>query len=375
MIKWFHIFLQHHKGKLHNSGNNENIEKVIKIRGVKSKIPMDRIQKAIFISIISTAVISWVLSKDQPDMMKAMMTYDPIAISLFAASWTVGMAAMMFPAITPMVLLYNRLINRDNNAGDGREDIKTSSQSAIVIEGNDKGIRDRNRPLFANSANMILFVGSYLVVWATTGIALLLAWSIPMNYFFIHLQSNHHQQEQSQQQLQFVYGIILIISGVYQFSSLKRKCLGYCESPLSFFMRRWRSGTIGAVKMGTYHGLYCLGCCWPYFLLMVALGWMNLLWMGLFAGIIFGEKIWCKGIWIARCVGIGLAIVGMMTIIGMMTIPTMHMGGDGMNGDSLKKDSMIGMNHNMNDNLMASNMDMIKKGITTTIGMQNMKGM
>jgi len=333
---------------------------------------MDRIQKAIFISIISTAAISWVLSKDQPDMMKAMMTYDPIAISLFAASWTVGMAAMMFPAITPMVLLYNRLISRDNNAGDGREDIKSSSQSSIVIEGNDKGIRDRNRPFFANSANMILFVGSYLLVWAITGIVLLLAWSIPMNYFFIHLQSNHHQQ----QQLQIVYGIILIISGIYQFSSLKRKCLGYCESPLSFFMRRWRSGTIGAVKMGTYHGLYCLGCCWPYFLIMVALGWMNLLWMGLFAGIIFGEKIWCKGIWIARCAGIGLAIVGMMTIIGMMTIPTMHMGGGsgGMNGDSLKKDSMIGMNHNMNDNMMASNMDMIKKGTTTTT-MQNMKGM
>jgi len=98
--------------------------------------------------------------------------------------------------------------------------------------------------------------------------------------------------------------------------------------------------------------------------------------MGLFAGIIFGEKIWCKGIWIARCAGIGLAIVGMMTIIGMMTIPTMHMGGGsgGMNGDSLKKDSMIGMNHNMNDNMMASNMDMIKKGTTTTT-MQNMKGM
>ena len=270
---------------------------------------MDRIQKAIFISIISTAAISWVLSKDQPDMMKAMMTYDPIAISLFAASWTVGMAAMMFPAITPMVLLYNRLISRDNNAGDGREDIKSSSsQSSIVIEGNDKGNRDRNRPFFANSANVIIFVGSYLVVWAMTGIALLLAWSIPMNYFFMHLQSNHHHQQQ--QQLQIVYGIILIISGVYQFSSLKRKCLGYCESPLSFFMRRWRSGTIGAVKMGTYHGLYCLGCCWPYFLLMVALGWMNLLWMGLFAGIIFGKRYGVKVYGLLDVQELGLQLLG-----------------------------------------------------------------
>jgi predicted metal-binding membrane protein len=34
-----------------------------------------------------------------------MMNYNPIAISLFTISWTAGMAAMMFPAIAPMVLL------------------------------------------------------------------------------------------------------------------------------------------------------------------------------------------------------------------------------------------------------------------------------
>jgi len=50
---------------------------------------------------------------------------------------------------------------------------------------------------------------------------------------------------------------------------------------------------------------------------MVALGWMNLLWMGLFAAIIFGEKIWSRGIWIARASGIGLAVVGVMVIVGM----------------------------------------------------------
>ncbi len=49
------------------------------------------------------------------------MSYDPIAISLFTISWTIGMAAMMFPAITPMVLLYNKLINRSNDGGSGRD--------------------------------------------------------------------------------------------------------------------------------------------------------------------------------------------------------------------------------------------------------------
>ena len=46
------------------------------------------------------------------------MTLNPIAVTIFTISWTVGMAAMMFPAIIPMVLLYNRLSNSktdDNN--------------------------------------------------------------------------------------------------------------------------------------------------------------------------------------------------------------------------------------------------------------------
>ena len=118
--------------------------------------------------------------------------------------------------------------------------------------------------------------------------------------------------------IQYLYGALLIIAGAYQFTPLKRICIGYCESPMSFFMRRWRDGISGAVNMGVYHGIYCLGCCWAYFLLMVALGWMNLLWMGLFAGIIFGEKIWSRGIWVARAAGIGLAITGVLVAAGMV---------------------------------------------------------
>jgi predicted metal-binding membrane protein len=256
------------------------------------------------------------MSKDQPDMMKAMMTYDSIAIALFTVSWTTGMAAMMFPAISPMVLLYNRLIkNNDNNADriSNGKDKQVLSSTSIVIEGkndnansNNEAI-DKQQPSSYYFTKMILFVGSYLAVWALTGLVLLLAWSVPMNSFVV--------MGIERKQLDIIYGVLLIIAGAYQFSPLKTVCIGYCESPLSFFMRRWRSGIIGALKMGTYHGLYCLGCCWPYFLLMIALGWMNLLWMGLFACIIFGEKMWSKGIWIARIAGIGLMTLGLIAII------------------------------------------------------------
>ena len=269
---------------------------------------MYKLQKIILLSLVTTSALAWVVSKDQPDMMKAMMTYDPITISLFTASWTVGMAAMMFPAISPMVLLYNRLIKSNNDTGSGSSIGKDEVSSSLVVE--EKNNNDHNKhhsSTFSYFLKMMLFVGCYLAVWALTGIVLLLAWSVPMNTFVV--------MGIERKQLDVIYGVLLIIAGAYQFSPLKTTCIGYCESPLSFFMRRWRSGTIGAVKMGIYHGLYCLGCCWPYFLLMVSLGWMNLLWMGLFACVIFGEKIWSRGVWVARIAGIGLMTLGLIAII------------------------------------------------------------
>ena len=248
---------------------------------------MDRLQKILLIALISTSAGAWIASQAfQDDMMIAMAKpYSPLSISLFAAVWTAGMAAMMFPAISPVILLYAKLVK--------------NSITTLVVEGG-KG---------PNLVKMALFVGCYLTVWALIGLALLLSWSLLLNSAVAATGLSS-----------VIYGLILIVAGGYQFSPLKAKCLGYCESPVSFFMRRWRSGTAGAATMGTYHGLYCLGCCWPYFLLMVALGWMNILWMALFAGIIFGEKMWSRGIWVARVAGIGLAIAGVITALGILDI-------------------------------------------------------
>ena len=326
---------------------------------------MNRIQKILIFSLIFMSAIMWLVSIQQYDTMMStmMMFYNPIALSIFTLIWITGMAAMMFPAISPMVLLYDRLIKSDNNSRVNRR-VKEGKSSLIVSKGKEKEEEKeevkKSSSLLAflrwpsYSLKIILFVGSYLAVWAFTGIALLIAWSVPMNYFFMGMNSSLL----SKQQLDLVFGILLIISGLYQFSPLKTKCLGYCESPMSFFMRRWRSGTIGAAKMGTYHGLYCLGCCWPYFLLMIALGWMNLFWMALFAAVIFGEKIWLRGgIWVARSAGISFMIVGVLAILGLIEIPTgIEIGKD----NSVMDDSMhmtpmdIGNNNNINMNSLCN---------------------
>jgi predicted metal-binding membrane protein len=321
---------------------------------------LDKSQKIILLSLLSISIITWLFSIEQPDMMEAMMTLNPIAVTIFTISWTIGMAAMMFPAIIPMVLLYNRIIsneynNNDNNKDDNLSLVSKFNQHTDNLEKKENRQHSRSFALLSKRAFKTSgFVGTYLLVWALTGVMLLVVWSIVMNNLLIGY---------SIQDFAIVSGILLIVSGIYQFSPLKERCLGYCESPLSFFMKRWKGNQLkDGLKMGLYHGMYCLGCCWPYFLLMIALGWMNILWMGLFAAIIFAEKVWSKGIWIARGAGIVFIIAGFLSITGIL--PTimeeggMHDSHDGMNNMMMEDSSQDKDEDNTSGNNMDMDMDM-----------------
>jgi hypothetical protein len=71
-------------------------------------------------------------------MSTMMIFYNPIALSIFTVIWTPGMAAMMFPAISPMVLLYYRLIKTNNNTSSSSDEASTQRKgeagaSSLVI--------------------------------------------------------------------------------------------------------------------------------------------------------------------------------------------------------------------------------------------------
>jgi len=341
---------------------------------------MKNISSIIIIIVISISVFTWFVSIWQYNtMMSSMMTFyfSPVALSLFVVIWTAGMAAMMFPAIIPMVLFYNRLIDSSTGSKDNSQ-FNHIRQMLYHGQDNTRSDKDNNNNGIPNTVNqgqnkrrktynlsnvlrpktyyMMIFILSYLAIWAITGTILLIGWSYALDILLSQLGMNDIQQQHQQQQkdhlsINIIYGVLLIVSGIYQFSSLKARCLGYCESPLSFFMRRWRKGGLGAVKMGAYHGLYCLGCCWPYFLLMVALGWMNIFWMGLFASIIFAEKIWAKrGLLIARITGICFISIGILSLTGMILLPSDPM-------SSISDNNMMSMDKSMDMDMSASPSD------------------
>ena len=73
----------------------------------------------IIATAISISAATWLVSMWQYNaMMSSMMMFhtDLGALSLFVVIWTAGMAAMMFPAIIPMILVYNRLTGSNNTS-------------------------------------------------------------------------------------------------------------------------------------------------------------------------------------------------------------------------------------------------------------------
>lgn len=86
-------------------------------------------------------------------------------------------------------------------------------------------------------------------------------------------------------------GLLLVLAGSYQQSSLKAACLALCRNPMMFFMARWREGASGALWLGMQHGLICIGCCWALMMLMFVTGTMNLLWMALLGAAMLAEKL------------------------------------------------------------------------------------
>jgi predicted metal-binding membrane protein len=105
---------------------------------------------------------------------------------------------------------------------------------------------------------------------------------------------------------------MLIAAGVYQWTPVKEACLSYCQAPLTFIMRHggFRREATGALTLGFRHGLYCIGCCWAFMLLLFVGGVMNLLWIAALAMLVLFEKTVPFGKSVSRVAGVAFIAMG-----------------------------------------------------------------
>ena len=208
----------------------------------------ERAQAALLAAVLTAAVAGWWITAERMAGMDEMGSLDLGGLGFYATVWVVMMAAMMFPSVWPLVLVYDRVA------------------------------RARGR-----AAWTLLLVAGYLATWTVLGLA-----AYALVVAGRELTGGALAWDEAGRPLA---AGTLIAAAVYQFTPYKDACLRRCRGPLMFVMERWRATPGRALRMGAEHGAWCVGCCWALMAALFALGVMNVGWMAFVAALIAGEKL------------------------------------------------------------------------------------
>ncbi len=190
--------------------------------------------------------------------------------------WVVMMIAMMTPSVAPLILIFAK-VNRER--------------------------RQQERPF----VHTFYLMAGYFLVWT--------AFSLAATCLQWLLQQVSLLNPEMQTTNKILGGMILMVTGIFQFTPLKQTCLKYCRTPLGFILQNWKEGKQGALRMGIENGFYCVGCCWMLMVLLFVAGVMNLLWIALIALFVLVEKISPQIKWIPYAAGFVLILYGILLMI------------------------------------------------------------
>ena len=212
------------------------------------------VQLGLIFGLLLLAAIAWAMTGDRMAGMDAGPGTDLGGLGFWLTAWVVMMAAMMFPSIAPMVIMFARIEQGKRRKGQ-------QTQAGVTAT----------------------FVGGYLLTWAAAGLFAYAVFEIgrSLDLGFLAWDSGGP----------YVAGGVIIAAAIYQLTPLKDVCLRHCRNPLTFVLMHWRSGRIGALRMGMEHGGWCVGCCWGLMAALFALGVMSIGWMVLIAALIALEKL------------------------------------------------------------------------------------
>jgi predicted metal-binding membrane protein len=213
-----------------------------------------RVQLGLISALLVLATVGWAVTDERMHGMDAGPATDPGSLGFWITAWAVMMAAMMFPSIMPMVLMY------------------------VAIQ---RGKRGRGEAVPAGATT--LFVSGYLATWTAMG---LVAYGVIEAGQALDIGALGWDEAGP-----YVAGGVIVLAAIYQLTPLKDICLRHCRSPFMFLVQHWRPGRTGAFRMGVTHGAYCVGCCWALMAALIALGVMSVGWMVFIAALIAIEKL------------------------------------------------------------------------------------
>jgi predicted metal-binding membrane protein len=199
-------------------------------------------------------------------------------LAAFVPVWTLMMAAMMLPSVTPTATLYAKTMQRNR------------------------------------TARIAGLVAGYLAVWAAAGLpAYGLAWVAGW------LSGTHATAAR------IMAVAVFAVCGIYQLSNLKDRCLAHCRSPLGLLLHYGSyRGRLRDLRVGAHHGGYCLGCCWALMVILIAVGVMNVAAMVGLAAVVLAEKVSPQGPAIGRLAGAAALALAVAIIWLPWLAPGLH---------------------------------------------------
>ena len=215
-------------------------------------------------ALLAASLVAWAATIEWMRGMDGGPGMDLGPLAWYLGLWVTMTAAMMLPSVGPMALAYADLARRPR-------------------------------------AGTAFFVTGYLVAWTGYG---LVAYAV---YSALRPELLGWGR--------YVTGAALAAAGLYELTPLKSVCLRHCRTPLHFVLSRWRPGRLGALRMGTEHGAYCVGCCFGLMLVLFVLGLMSLVWTALVAALVFAEKVLPLGDRLPRVVAAALVAGGLLVAV------------------------------------------------------------
>lgn len=186
----------------------------------------------------------------------------------YGAAWLLMIAAMMLPTTLPLLSLFRRIVGGRPEAG--------------LLVG--------------------LLAAGYTAAWLGFGlVAYALDVAVRQAAFASGWLAIHG----------WIIGSVVVAgAGAFQFSALKYRCLERCRTPFGFINAHWqgRRPRAEAFRLGVFHGLFCVGCCWALMLVTFVVGMGSLGWMLALAAVMAAEK---NAPWGARVrTPLGIALIG-----------------------------------------------------------------
>jgi predicted metal-binding membrane protein len=242
------------------------------------------IQLGLIGMLLALAALAWAITDSRMGGMDAGPGTALGSLGFFITAWIVMMAAMMFPSIAPMVVMYARM-------QEGK----------------------RRKGLEAPAGATVAFVAGYLVSWGAAGL---------VGYAIFDLTRSLSIDALSWDRAgPYVAGGVIVGAALYQLTPLKDACLRKCRNPLMFILTSWRPGRLGALRMGIEHGGWCVGCCWALMAALFALGVMSLGWMVFIAALIAIEKLLPWKAVANRGIALTLLVLGLAVALTPGSVP------------------------------------------------------